>query len=186
MPVDYQEGNIYKIYNTINDDIYIGSTSRKLCERMRDHRSNYKYKDNYKHNSLNKIKLYKAMDEYGVENCYIELIEKCPCNDKDELMKKEGGHIRELSPSLNTQMAGRTKKEWREDNREAPLQFKKEWHAKNTERQSENMKKWREANEDYVKAYKAKQITCECGCVVRRDGRPRHKQIDKHKQLLNE
>ena len=48
MPVDYQEGKIFKIYNTINDDIYIGSTSRKLCERMRDHRSNYKYKDKFK------------------------------------------------------------------------------------------------------------------------------------------
>ena len=38
MPIIYQEGKIYKIYNTINDDIYVGSTTQKLCERMRDHR----------------------------------------------------------------------------------------------------------------------------------------------------
>ena len=68
MPADYQEGNIYKIYNTINDDMYIGSASRKLCERMRDHRSNYKYKSNFKH--LFNVKLYKAMEEFGVELLY--------------------------------------------------------------------------------------------------------------------
>ena len=38
MPIDYQESKTYKIYNTINDDIYVGSTTQKLCERMRDHR----------------------------------------------------------------------------------------------------------------------------------------------------
>ena len=62
MPVDYQEGKLYKIYNTIHDDMYIGSTSIQLCERMRDHRSNYKYNDKFK--QLFKVKLYKAMDEY--------------------------------------------------------------------------------------------------------------------------
>ena len=39
MPIDYQESKIYKIYNTINDDIYVGSTTQKLCERMRGHRN---------------------------------------------------------------------------------------------------------------------------------------------------
>ena len=38
MPINYQEAGIYKIYNAINDDIYLGSTTQKLCERMRDHR----------------------------------------------------------------------------------------------------------------------------------------------------
>ena len=43
MPVDYQEGNICKIFNTMNDDIYIGSTTMKLCERMRNHRCSVKF-----------------------------------------------------------------------------------------------------------------------------------------------
>ena len=73
MPVDYQVGKFYKIYNTINGDIYIGSTSRKLCERMRDHRANCKYKDKGK--KFINVKLYKAMDGFGVGNFYIELIE---------------------------------------------------------------------------------------------------------------
>ena len=36
-------------------------------------------------------------------------------------------------------MAGRTNKEWREDNREALLHSKKEWYEKNKEHQSENI-----------------------------------------------
>ena len=35
---DYNRGKIYKIYNTITEDIYIGATTRLLCERMRDHK----------------------------------------------------------------------------------------------------------------------------------------------------
>ena len=69
MHADCQDGHIYKIHNTINDDIYIGSTSRQLCEIMRGHRSNYNYID--KIQQLSKVKLYKAMGECGVENCLI-------------------------------------------------------------------------------------------------------------------
>ena len=82
MPVDYQEGNIYKIYNTINDDIHIGSTTMKLCERMRNHRCSVNFGRYINYN------IYNAFREYGVENFYIELIEKCPCHDKEELGKK--------------------------------------------------------------------------------------------------
>ena len=66
MPINYQEGKIYKIYNSINDDIYVGSTTLKLCERMRDHRKNYRAKN---------TSLYKAFREHGVGNFHIELIE---------------------------------------------------------------------------------------------------------------
>ena len=213
MPVDYQEGKIYKIYNTINDDIYIGSTTQKLCERMRKHRSNYKYKDKYK--NLVNVKLYKSMEEHGVENFFIELIEKCPCNDKEELHKKEGEYIRGLKPSLNKVIAGRTHKEWREDNRETLLQDKKEWYEKNKEHQSEKMKKHREdnkehiaiikkewyeknkehqsekkkqyneANKERIATHKAEKIKCECGCMVARGGLARHKRSANHKQLIN-
>ena len=165
MPVDYQEGKIYKIYNTINDDIYVGSTTLKLCERMRNHRSCIK-------NETKKTRpLYKAFIEHGVEHFYIELIEKCPCNDIDELRKKEGEYIRLLKPSLNKQIAGRTKNEYREDNRE----YLREYEKQN-----------RENNKEYIKAYKATKIKCECGCDVTINHLARHKTSDKHKKLMNE
>ena len=73
MHVNYQEG---KIYNTMTDDIYIGSTSQKLCERMRQHRNDHKSKSHFNY------PIYKAFREHGVENFFIEFIEKCPCIDK--------------------------------------------------------------------------------------------------------
>ena len=35
---NYNNGKIYKIYNTITDDIYIGATTQLLSARMREHR----------------------------------------------------------------------------------------------------------------------------------------------------
>ena len=60
MPIKYQEGKIYKINNTVNDYMYVGSTTLKLCERMKDHRYciNNKTKQDYP--------LYKAFIEHGV------------------------------------------------------------------------------------------------------------------------
>ena len=140
MPVDYQEGKIYKIYNTINDDIYVGSTTMKLCERMRNHRcfiNSQKSKDR---------PLYQAFREHGIDNFYIELIEKCPCNDKDELRRTEGKYIRGLKPALNTQIAGRTQKEYREDNRE----YIKEYRDNNREYIKELKRQHYEHNKEHI------------------------------------
>ena len=100
---NYQEGKIYKIYNAVNDEIYIGSTTRKLSERMSEHRRRI----NSRHNQF---PIHKAFREHGVDNFFIELIEKCPCNDKDELLKTEGNYIRLLKPSLNVHINGRSVK----------------------------------------------------------------------------
>ena len=80
---NYQEGKIYQIYITNNNDIYVGSTTQKLCERMRSHRAcvNTEAKQHYP--------LYKLFSEYGVDTFYIELLEKCPCHVIEELRKKK-------------------------------------------------------------------------------------------------
>ena len=205
MPINYQEGKIYKIYNTINDDIYVGSTTMKLCERMRNHRgciNNQKTKDR---------PLYQAFREHGIDNFFIELIEKCPCNDKDELRKKEGEYIRYLKPSLNRRIAGRTTKEYynehkehlseqhkqyyennkehiseqtkqyKENNKEHLSEQKKQYYENNKEHIHEQTKQYRENNKEHIR----EQIKCECGCIVARDCLSRHKRSAKHKQLMN-
>ena len=62
----YSKGKLYKIINTIDDEIYIGSTTETLGQRMANHRGSRKLKPQYK--------LYKHMHELGVSNFYIELI----------------------------------------------------------------------------------------------------------------
>jgi len=62
-------GYIYKIYNDINDKIYIGKTIFTIQERWQDHCQDYKKDKNEKR------PLYNAMKKYGLEHFHIEEIE---------------------------------------------------------------------------------------------------------------
>ena len=72
---DYSKGKIYKIWNDVDDRIYIGSTCQTLAQRMGEHRRmiNCKSKMN--------CKIYQVMREIGVERFKIELIEECKCEN---------------------------------------------------------------------------------------------------------
>jgi hypothetical protein len=87
----YLNGKIYKITNTINDDIYIGSTRRGLNKRFTEHKSKYKcyLKQTYRY-----VSYFKLFEKYGIENCNIILIKNYPCNSKTELEIEEGKIIR--------------------------------------------------------------------------------------------
>ena len=165
---NYQDGKIYKIYNTINDNFYVGSTTQKLSQRMKDHRSNCK--------RLPHLFLYKEMIEYGKEHFYIELLEKYPCNDKEELAKKEGEYIRSLKPPMNQRMLILY------DNR--PERYKQYYELNKDrikEKQNPRNKQYYEQNKEKIKNYK---VECECGCVVTRHNLQQHKQTKKHKKLI--
>lgn len=60
-------GIIYKIYNDINDKLYIGQTIQPLIRRWQSHCSDSKNTDTH---------LYRAMRLYGLEHFMIEPIEK--------------------------------------------------------------------------------------------------------------
>lgn len=62
---------IYKITNIINDYIYVGSTSKTLDERFKEHCRKSKLDDNP--NSL----FYKDIRNFGAENFIIELLDTC-------------------------------------------------------------------------------------------------------------
>ena len=81
----YQNSKIYSIKNTLNDEIYIGSTTVSLSQRMTKHRASLKCE------KRGKCLLYQRMKELGVDNFYITLVEKYPCNDIEELRAKERG-----------------------------------------------------------------------------------------------
>lgn len=61
---------IYKIYNDINDNVYIGETIRTLEQRWKQHKINSQDLSIVGHLQL-------AMRKYGLENFHIEEIEKC-------------------------------------------------------------------------------------------------------------
>ena len=106
---DYQHSKIYKLVNNINDNFYIGSTTKKrLCERKNGH-----YQDSKKKSNL----LFDEINQYGIKNFEIILIESYPCNSKDELRARENYWINQLNPNLNTRRAKTTYEERLEDKR---------------------------------------------------------------------
>lgn len=74
------KGKIYKIYNDINDKLYIGKTVSSIEKRFQEHCRDSK-KERYE-----KRPLYNAMNKYGNQYFHIELVEEC---DLKELSKKE-------------------------------------------------------------------------------------------------
>ena len=142
---DYNNGKIYCIRNNITDDIYVGSTTQPLSKRMAKHRQD----------SRREIKMhrpfYLKVNELGIDNFYIELIENYPCESLEQLRKREGHYIRKMG-TLNQQIAGRTCKELLEQNKEKVKEYFKEYSKEYREKQR-NIKEWVEQNKEKVKQY---------------------------------
>lgn len=116
----YQKGKIYKLTSTKTDRIYIGSTPRLLSARMAEHRKDYKVFNNPEVPKGTRYNHYRtAYELMGFPDVKIELIEKFPCNSKEELLIREGIWIKSshLTPfCVNKQVAGRKFKEYYQDN----------------------------------------------------------------------
>ena len=166
MSRDYNNGKIYCIRNTITDDIYVGSTTQLLCKRMAKHRSDTQ------RDVKNNNRIYQKMNELGVENFYIELIEEYPCENNDQLRAREGHFIREMA-TLNGRIEGRDRKEHYQDNKEyikeksnknyhdnieARKAQKKEYYYNNKDKMDEYQKLYRENNKEAIAERKKKCV----------------------------
>jgi hypothetical protein len=89
--VDYQLGKIYTIRSSKSNDIYIGSCCQSLAVRFGEHKRAY-IKQKLTCSKL-KSGPYKIFD-CGVDDAYIEIIECYPCNNIEELKKRQGEIIR--------------------------------------------------------------------------------------------
>jgi hypothetical protein len=113
--MDYNNGKLYRIYNPhIEESLeYVGSTCQPfLCTRMAIHR--YGYKSRRLKMIGGEMSSYKLFDEYGVDNCIIELLENCPCADRQELLRREGQVTQERKNTVNIRFAGRGRAEYNE------------------------------------------------------------------------
>lgn len=138
MPINYQNGKIYKIINLENKIVYIGSTAQeKLCDRFKSHK------------------------HQGGGNKII-LLEDYPCSCKDQLVKKEQEYIEQHSELLNQIRSYNSKeyndkynkerkKKYRENNKEELKEKRKEYKENNKEIIKEKDKKYRENNQEKIK-----------------------------------
>ena len=161
--VNYQNGVIYAIRSHQCDDIYIGSTCQPLHKRFHDHKKHYKYWLEGKTNYTSSYEIIKYND------CYIEEIEKYPCNDKQELHKREGQIIRETKNCINKRIAARTYKEFYNDTKE----YQKERHQR-----------YYKENKEMILKKQSKQFFCECGGHYTYSHRARHLKTKKHQSFV--
>ena len=141
----YHNGEIYKVVDVGYNKCYIGSTTESLSQRMARHRANYNHflKGNKRH-STSCVELF---DEYGVENCKIELIVACKCETKDELLREEGKHIKNID-CVNKIISGRTRKEYLTDKRDYFKECNKQYQENHKEEIKENNKIYHQNNRD--------------------------------------
>jgi len=104
----YHNGKIYAIRSHQTPDVYIGATCTTLTKRLSEHKSHYKKNNKY----------YTSFEILKYPDYYIELVEEVKCENKMELTRREGQIIRETENCVNKVIAGRTNREWREDNKE--------------------------------------------------------------------
>jgi hypothetical protein len=93
---DFSKGKIYAIRNTINDYVYIGSTTLNLNERFRLHKRGL---SGSLYNFVN--------DKFNSDwsNFYIELVKDFPCNNNYELSLKEDEIISYYDNHINKNKA---------------------------------------------------------------------------------
>jgi len=197
MPLNYDQSKVYKIWSPQGDKIYIGSTTKQyLSQRMTAHRNNY---NTWKNGKCPLTTSFLLFDEYGLDNCYIELLEAKACTSKDELKQLEGGYIRNLN-CVNKRIENRDSKEYnkqyREINKEKIKEYKennkeriknwqkeyqeinkekiKQYYEANRDTFNEKKKIYNETNKDYFSSLKSQVIQCSCGKPYTHSNRIRH------------
>jgi len=129
---DYSKGKIYKLWSPSKNLVYYGSTTQTLSQRLTDHKK--------KHNDCCSYLIMEC------EDYKIELLEEYPCNNKEQLEKKEAEYQKN-NECINLKIARRNQKEYYQDNKEKRLQQNKEWaknnkeHKKNYDKQRYELKK---------------------------------------------
>jgi len=143
---DFSKAKIYKLKSLKGDEIYIGSTCGELNTRLwhHNHSSNKKYTQKQ---CASKV-LYEKYDDIK-----IELIENWPCENKDELNKRERYHIENTPNCINKNLPGQTWQERWEKNKEHNIIKHKEWLENNKNKIKEYLEETKEHRKETAKIY---------------------------------
>jgi hypothetical protein len=174
---DYQNGKIYKIESLIGNCVYYGSTTNKyLSVRLAKHRQDMK-------NNINITS--KQVLQY--DDARIYLVELYPCDSRDELNAREGWYIKN-NECVNKNIAGRTIKQWREDNVDEIRVKKKRYYVENID----EIKRYYVENRDKINRYRVdnkeklrRKTLCECGTIYQHYDKSRHIKSHNHIQYFD-
>lgn len=139
---DYSKGKIYRIVCNETGEQYIGSTTQSLALRIAQHR-NYSKTPRDQCNS-------KQIIDRG--NYAIVLIEECPCENKEQLERRER-HFIETMDCVNRYVPTRTRKEYYQDNYESIAEQRRKYEEDNRQRLTERQRLYRLNNKEKTDKY---------------------------------
>lgn len=144
---NYANGKIYTIRFYNSNEIYIGSTIQSLAVRFGGHKRQ-------KNTSIYYLVNSKYNDNW--DECYYELFENFPCNNRNELCKREGEVTRIFMNDanficINMKIECRTRKEYKKDNPDMIKEEKKKYYERNADKIKEKSKQYRKDNPDKIK-----------------------------------
>jgi len=152
--INYENSKIYQLKNTTTNKIYIGSTTRDLKTRLREHKSLYTS------GKTKKEKSYLLFND--TDNVIIELLENVNCKNKKELHNRELHYIQSLE-CINKYNPTRDNKQYYQETKKALINYHN--------------------NKEEINKKRLEKITCECGAIVSKAGLGRHKKTIKHIKL---
>ena len=191
--------NLFCIKNSIDDEVFVGSTTASLESKMKEFQS--------KHNKgkMAKMNICQLMVKHGFENFFIELLEQVDSVDDEVIKPKLKSYILEVG-TLNKVIPNRTQEQWLQDhpnylksykeaNKDKIKQQKRDWYLENKDKCVQNLIAWKEKNKEhraeYAKEYQNRNteklcenrkevIECDCGAVFTRASKARHLKTEWH------
>jgi len=150
---DYKNSKIYRIVCNETGEQYIGSTTQSLSVRLAKHVWSSK-------NEPEKgCKSFPIIDRGDYS---IVLIENCPCESKEQLLRRER-HFIETMDCVNRNIPGRTKLEhlnrilqWQKENPEKRAEYSRKWRKENPEKVAEQKRKHYQSHKEQKSEYNRK------------------------------
>ena len=174
MQPKYANSVIYKIVclDPTITDLYVGSTTNPT-RRKNAHKTVCNNPWNKNHN----LYVYRFIrDNGGFDNWQFVVIRRYKnIETKEQLLKKERKYVDKLKPTLNKQVPMQTSKE-----------SCRAYYRKNRETLIDAMKQYDTEHKEQLKAKWGQKIECECGITYTLRHKNRHRNTQRHKQLMGE
>ena len=173
--VNYKLGKIYRLECNITGLVYVGSTCEStLAKRLTKHVGQYRY---YLKGTYNYVSSFKILENNDYK---IILIEKYPCNDKDEL------HSRECYFSNQIDCVNIIKRQGVINRMGGRKEYEKEYYNDNKGIIARNKKEYYNDNKDIIARNKKEKHECECGGKYTHGNKSQHFKSKKHIQFIEQ
>jgi hypothetical protein len=170
--VNYQLGKVYKLECNVTGLVYIGSTCEPiLARRLAGHVGDYKRYLNGK--GYYHVTSFKIIENGNYD---IVLLEKYPCDIKDELLSRERYWTQQIE-CVNKNKAGIY-------NELGQQEYYKQYRDDNKETLNEKNKQHYENNKAKIQEYKNKKYICICDGCYTKANTARHERSNKHQEYL--